>query len=549
MLKKIFPLLLILGLLVSGSSLALAETQSSNYKHTLTASLSGDMEVPSVQTLGKGEAMFHVSGDEREIHYKLKVENLSSNVTGAHLHCSPQGQNGPVIVALNNPTMGSTSSMYSEGMITETQITEAAKTCSPNIHTMSHLVQAVREGMIYVNVHTVNFPNGEIRGQLSMSNTNLNVIPGNTPPPVASTTPTTGTSTMSHSSGAVFAMSNATADNQIVSYRRESSGSLTKMASVSTKGFGIGVDLDTQGALHLSENNKFLYAVNAGSDDITVFAVNGTDLTFVEKVAAGDQPVSLTLHGSMLYVLNGSVAEQGIQGFNVATSGTLTSIPNSVRMLSSPIAVPGEVKFSPDGHTLLVTHKVLNETVSPYYIIDSFAVNSDGTASEKPIINKSNGIRPFALDIKDDGTVVVVEAFNAAMGKSAVSSYDLMADSKLGLISGSVPNFQTDGCWIVVTNDQRYAFTANFGSGTISSYRFMPNGGVELINGNAAFLGDKSQPVDLSLSDDGNYLYLLLRGTGGVASFHIEDNGTLTAKGVTIGSLPVDDGASGLASY
>nr|MBA3550622.1 CHRD domain-containing protein [Patescibacteria group bacterium] len=154
-------------------SLALADTQSSNYKHTLTASLSGDMEVPSVQTPGKGEAMLHVSGDEREIHYKLKVNNLSSTVTGAHLHCAPKGQNGPVIVALNNPTMGSTSSMYSEGMITEAQITEAAKTCSPNIHTMSHLVQAVREGMIYVNVHTPQHPNGEVRGQVMIHDMNM----------------------------------------------------------------------------------------------------------------------------------------------------------------------------------------------------------------------------------------------------------------------------------------------------------------------------------------------------------------------------------------
>ena len=70
-----------------------------------------------------------------------------------------------------------------------------------------------------------------------------------------------------------------------------------------------------------------------------------------------------------------------------------------------------------------------------------------------------------------------------------------------------------------------------------------------MINGAAAFLGAASQPVDLAQSGDGRFLYLLLRGTGGVAAMRIEDNGSLTALGITVGGLPVNDGISGLASY
>ncbi len=58
-----------------------------------------------------------------------------------------------------------------------------------------------------------------------------------------------------------------------------------------------------------------------------------------------------------------------------------------------------------------------------------------------------------------------------------------------------------------------------------------------------------SQPVDLALSSDGRYLYLLLRGTGAVAAFRIEGNGSLTSLGIVTGGLPVADGASGLAAY
>ena len=81
--------------------------------------------------------------------------------------------------------------------------------------------------------------------------------------------------------GAVFAMTNETARNQIVIYRRANDGTLTMLRSVRTRGLGIGVDTDTQGPLRLSPDNRFLYAVNPGSDNISVFEVNGTRLRFL----------------------------------------------------------------------------------------------------------------------------------------------------------------------------------------------------------------------------------------------------------------------------
>lgn len=348
--------------------------------------------------------------------------------------------------------------------------------------------------------------------------------------------------------GAAFAMTNVTADNRIITYRRAADGALTRVGSVSTQGNGIGTDLDTQGGLRLSQDHRFLYAVNAGSDDVTVFSVDGPSLTFLQRVPAGDQPNSLTLHGDLLYVLNGSVAGNGIRGFRVASDGTLTPIANSVRLLSSPIAVPGQVEFSPDGRMLLVTQKTDNRLLTPRKAIDVFTVGRDGLASATPKRNFSHGLRPFSLAFRDDGRLVVVESFNAAPGRSAITSYRLSARGWLNAIDGSVPNGQTDACWVVITGDGRYVFAANFGSGTISSYRFDAYGGLHLLDGDAAFLGAMSQPVDLALSADSAYLYLLLRGTGGVAAFRI-DNGSLHPLGLVRGGLPVADGASGLAAY
>jgi len=187
--------------------------------------------------------------------------------------------------------------------------------------------------------------------------------------------------------------------------------------------------------------------------------------------------------------------------------------------------------------------------LAPQNAIDAFAIGADGYASAMPIRNASFGLRPFSLAFRNDGKLVVVESFNAAPNVSAASSYQLNPDGTITVISGSVANGQTDVCWVVITDDGRFAFTANFGSGTISSYGFDSSGALTLINGNAAFLGDMSQPVDLSLSRNGRFLYQLLRGTGAVAAFRIENDGSLTSLGLVVGGLPVADGASGLASY
>lgn len=94
-------------------------------------------------------------------------------------------------------------------------------------------------------------------------------------------------------------------------------------------------------------------------------------------------------------------------------------------------------------------------------------------------------------------------------------------------------------------------YTANFVSGSVSSYRLGANGAATLIDGADIFFGDKSEPTDLAFSTGSRYLYDLLRGTGGVAAFRVEPDGTLKNLGVfgVGGALPIANGASGLAAY
>ncbi len=349
--------------------------------------------------------------------------------------------------------------------------------------------------------------------------------------------------------GAVFAMTNDTDGNRIVSYGRSNDGRLTRLRSVPTRGLGIGVDTDTQGPLRLGRNNQYLYAVNPGSDSISVFRVNGTSLQLVQVVEAGDQPLSLTISGDLLYSMDGSVAGNGIRGFRINQYGRLTPLPNSFRALSSPIAVPGDVEFSPDGRTIVVTEKTTNTVLTPNNAIDVFRIDNNGYASQPQLRDPSVGTRPFSVAFRGDGKAAVAESFNATPGLAAASSYNLNADGSLSVISSSVPSHQTDACWIILSKNQKYAYVSNFGSGTIASYRFDSSGALSLISGSAASFGAKSEPVDSALSDNGHYLYQLLRGTGAVGALRVESDGSLTPLGVTSGGLPVNNGASGLAAY
>lgn len=357
--------------------------------------------------------------------------------------------------------------------------------------------------------------------------------------------------------GAVFALTNVAEDNQVVVYRRFTNGSLSEAARVSTGGNGTGSPLDSQGALILSEDNNFLYAVNPGSDEISVidlrrglaaFTGRRIDPVVIQKIrSGGDLPLSLTLSRNRLYVLNAGTGSN-IFGFTINAGGTLTPIANSFRRLSTFIGVPAQIQFNPAGNQLVITHKATDVLVPPQNIIDTFAVGPDGLASAMPVANASNGLRPFGFAFRNDGTLVVSESFNVRMGQSAASSYRLLADGTLQVISGSVRNQQTDSCWIVITNDGRFAYETNFLSGTISSFALGGDGSLSLLNAVAAATGEMSQPEDMDLSVDGRYLYALLTGTGRVAAFRIEANGGLTSLG-TFGGIPAMAGATGLAAF
>src|SRR6266542_3774812 len=163
--------------------------------------------------------------------------------------------------------------------------------------------------------------------------------------------------------GAVYVMTNSTAGNAVLAFDRAANGDLTPAGSYATGGLGAPA-LGSQGALVLTDNQRWLLAVNAGSNEISVFAVQPNGLSLADKEASGgERPISLAAHGSLVYVLNaGGVGN--IAGFTLAADGHLSTLAGSTQPLSNggvgAAPGPAQVSFSPDGTTLVVTEKATN---------------------------------------------------------------------------------------------------------------------------------------------------------------------------------------------
>lgn len=147
---------------VTGSSEELKVVYAKADKLNFNASLKGRNEVPAVDSKGAGQVSVKISKDETSLYYKITAANIE-NVIQAHFHMAPAGSNGGVVAFLHGPVpqpSGPQNGVLAEGTITEASLIGSLA------GDFAGLVQAIRDGNIYVNVHTMAHPSGELRGQL-----------------------------------------------------------------------------------------------------------------------------------------------------------------------------------------------------------------------------------------------------------------------------------------------------------------------------------------------------------------------------------------------
>ncbi|MEU5781506.1 lactonase family protein [Micromonospora lupini] len=330
------------------------------------------------------------------------------------------------------------------------------------------------------------------------------------------------------SEGAVFVQTNKAEGNTIKVYDRDEDGRLSKAGEYETGGLGgftIGAPLDalaSQGSLVYHKG--LLFAVNAGSNTVTVFRVDGTRLHKLQVIWSGGLlPVSIAARGDLVYVLNAG-GEGSVQGFELH-KGRLSRIEDANRSLGlhngNPPAfgtAPAQVKIDPESEFVLVSTKGAN-------VMFSYEIGRDGELARNPVVSDA-GNTPFGFTFDSEDSLLVTES-----GANAVSRFELDDDGALDQVGPSVPNGQQAPCWIQRVGD--YFFVANAGSSTISSYRVDDDGKLQIVKEVAADTGGGS--IDMTTSD--GFLYVQNATAGNVQGYEVHDDGSLSLV-TTVEGLP-----------
>lgn len=342
---------------------------------------------------------------------------------------------------------------------------------------------------------------------------------------------------------AVFVMTNGAERNQVLSFAHAGDGSLQAVGEFATGGRGSGGNndpLEAQGSLRLSQDGSLLFAVNAGSGELSVFRVQGAALALTQKVSVdGSEPVAVAQHGNLVYVLNAG-GSSAVVGFALVHD-RLEKIPNSRRFLSTNTSGPGSLSFSPDGHFLAVSEKSTNT-------IDVFEVNSDGTLSAI-VENSSADPGLFSVSFAPNGALIAAETGPAGgSNASTAASYAVLNDGTLSPISTAVPTLGNANCWNAITPDGRFVYNSNAGSSSIAGLAIGQDGSLTplpgtIVGSNPAGSGN----LDITISADGKFLYSLNSAAGTIGIFAIQTEGTLSNAGEASGLTPLA-GFNGIAA-
>ncbi len=333
-------------------------------------------------------------------------------------------------------------------------------------------------------------------------------------------------STTSPVVGYTYIDGNTAPANTIDGFARHADGSLTPLAGspFSAGGAGLGTGLASQGAIQVTRDGRYLLAVDAGSNQISVLHITagGIPVLVGEPASSGGiKPVSVAVSPfGLVYVANSGAGGSGYSGLRLGLDGGLTSIAGSTVTVPDSAGL-GDVFFNAFGNHLIGTRTGTSQ-------IDSFVVLPNGhllAAQGSPFTGQGLGQLGAEFSPANPSQLFVSNAHNGA-GLGTVSAY---RDGLLGQLSpiGSSPyaDGQTAPCWVEISHDGKYLFTVNTGSGNISSYAINPDGSLALI-GSFPIKGGGAD-IDARLSPDGKYLLVDGSGMHFVSEFAV-NGGTLT---------------------
>jgi 6-phosphogluconolactonase (cycloisomerase 2 family) len=329
--------------------------------------------------------------------------------------------------------------------------------------------------------------------------------------------------------GHLYVDDNTTGANTVAAFDRHADGTLSALpgSPFAVGGTGTGHATASQGALQVSSDGRYLLAVDAGSNQISVLRIKPDGaLQQADLVASnGGDPVSIAVHGPLVYVANADPNAPNYSGFTLNAGGRLTSLPGSTVSLPAG-SQPGDVLFNGTG-TKLVGARVATS------LVDSFTVGGDGLltpAPGSPFAAQAGFFGPFGsvFSPTHPDQLFVTNAHTAAGGGApgSVSVFTDGSDGTLEAISGSP--FSNDGvasCWAEISHDGLHLFVVNTGSSSISSYSVADDGTLSF-GASTATNGGKLGPEDARLAPDGSTLWVVDAGADEISGFSV-DGGTL----------------------
>jgi 6-phosphogluconolactonase (cycloisomerase 2 family) len=330
--------------------------------------------------------------------------------------------------------------------------------------------------------------------------------------------------------GAVFTQSNTAPANRVLAYNRGSDGRLTKVGEFPTGGVGRPAGnppaftgfpvLDSMGSVNLiddGDNNRCLFVVNAGSNNVSSFRVGPKGLELADlKPSGGSRPasVSSTTRGpskAVMYVLNSDDASASMRGFYVASSCALTQVPGPDTVLPSQASVPATVRFDEQGKFLTVSERYAPAQPAGNGDLVSYRVNKDGTLGPA-VVSASPRRTPYGLDYNHQGILSVTNEHVDAppFPNSSVSTYRQNPDGTLV----ELDNEPSPGaaCWNLFTNNGKFLYVTNPAgkfldplSANVLAFQVDRNGQMTRVDAeNTPF-----EAIDNALSHDSRFLYVL----------------------------------------
>jgi 6-phosphogluconolactonase len=345
--------------------------------------------------------------------------------------------------------------------------------------------------------------------------------------------------------GYTYVDDNTALTNTIAGFDRHADGSLSPIpgSPFPAGGAGLGSGLASQGAIQVSRDGRYLLAVDAGSNQISVLRITGDGVPVLvgsPVSSGGARPVSVAVSWTgLVYVANQGPGGSGYSGFRLHFDGSLTPIPGSTVTVPDGSGV-GDVFFNSFGNLLIGARTGTS-------MIDSFVVLPGGRllkAPGSPFTGQGLGQLGSEFSPTRPWQLFVSNAHNGP-GLGTVSAYNDFFGQLSPIGPSPYADNQTAPCWVEISHDGRYLFTVNTASANISSYSINPDGSLALI-GSTPITGGGAD-IDARLSPDGQYLLVDGSGHNFVSVFAV-NGGALTEVPTSPTSLPAGASSSGIVN-